>query len=67
MRTADPEVGAREISLMPTLQCERCDAYYWDEEVSEALSEVNRSEGASAINDVVWGSMCPECGHQQNP
>lgn len=67
MRTSDAHTGARQISRMPTLQCENCQTYYWDSEVHEKLSGVSRSETkASDIDAMLTGSVCPDCGHEQN-
>lgn len=67
MRTSDPEAGARRLSRMPTLECERCGEYYWDIEAHRALSDIDGRGTTGGVEDAVRGSVCPECGHQQDP
>lgn len=64
--TADPEVGARRLTKMPTIECNGCGEFYWDSGVDERLKQITRSNKLNDIKIVVSGSVCPECGHIQH-
>lgn len=66
IHTADPEIGARQLSKMPTMQCTNCDTYYWDSQASENLKQITRNNKMGDVKRVVAGSTCPECNHVQH-
>lgn len=64
--TTNPEIGARRLSRMPTLQCTSCDTYYWDSTAADALKQITRNNKLGDVKKVIAGSTCPECGHVQH-